>query len=94
MIFNDNNNDDNDDDDDTVIIVIIIIIIIVIIIIIIIIIVCYEHHILITICLVCVEYWVGLMMKEEGGRGLTRWNTEIYHDGYTPTSRPQTTDRK
>ena len=81
MIFNDNNNDDNDDDDDTVIIVIIIIIIIV----------CYEHHILITICLVCVEYRVGLMMM---GTGLTRWNTEIYHDGYTPTSRPQTTDKK
>ena len=84
MIFNDNNNDDNDDDDDTVIIVIIIRIIIIII-------VCYEHHILITICLVCVEYRVGLMMM---GTGLTRWNTEIYHDGYTPTSRPQTTDRK
>ena len=80
MIFNDSNNDD----DDTVIIIIIIIIIIV----------SYEHHIPLSICLVCVEYRVGLMMKEEGGRGLTRWNTEIYHDGYTPPSRPQTTDRK
>ena len=85
MIFNDSNNDDDDnDDDDTVIIIIIIIIIIV----------SYEHYSLLSICLVCVEYQVGLMMKEEGGRGLTRWNTEIYHDGYTPTSRPQTTDRK
>ena len=81
MVFNDNNNDDHaddndddsDDDDDTVIIIIIIIIIIV----------CYKHHILISICLVCVEYRVGLMMM---GRGLTRWNTEIDHDGYTPTS--------
>ena len=72
MIFNYNNNDDHAaDNDDTVIIIIIIII------------VCYEHHILISICLVCVEYRVGLMMM---GRGLTRWNTEIDHDGYTPTS--------
>ena len=78
MIFNDN----NDDDDDTVIIIIIIIIITI---------ASYEHYILLSICLVCVEYRVGLMMM---GTGLTRWNTEIYHDGYTPTSRPQTTDRK
>ena len=83
MIFNDNNNDDNDDDDDDTVIIVIIIIIIII--------VCYEHHILINICLVCVEYWVGLVMMV---RGLTRWNTEIDHDGYTPTSRPRTTDRK
>ena len=91
MIFNDSNNDDDDDndDDDTVIIIIIIIIIITIIII-----VSYEHYILLSIFLVCVEYRVGLMMKEEGGRGLTRWNTEIYHDVYSPTSRSQTTDRK
>ena len=91
MIFNDN----NDDDDDTVITIIIMILIIIIIIIIIIItttIVSYEHYILlISICLICVEYRVGLMMM---GTGLTRWNTEIYHDGYTPTSRPQTTNRK
>ena len=89
MIFNDN----NDDDDDTVITIIIMIIIIIIIIIIITTtIVSYEHYILlISICLICVEYRVGLMMM---GTGLTRWNTEIYHDGYTPTSRPQTTNRK
>ena len=90
MIFNDN----NDDDDDTVITIIIMIIIIIVIIIITIItttIVSYEHYILLSICLICVEYRVGLMMM---GTGLTRWNTEIYHDGYTPTSRPQTTDRK
>ena len=87
MIFNDN----NDDDDDTVI-TIIIMIIIIIIIIITTTIVSYEHYILlISICLICVEYRVGLMMM---GTGLTRWNTEIYHDGYTPTSRPQTTNRK
>ena len=89
MIFDDNNNDNHDDDndddnDDTVILIIIIIIIIIII-------VSYEHHILISICLVCVEYRVGLMMM---GTGVTRWNTEIYHDGYTTTPRPQTTDRK
>ena len=72
MIFNYNNNDDHAaDNDDTVIIIIIIIT------------VCYEHPILISICLVCVEYRVGLMMM---GRGLTRRNTEIDHDGYTPTS--------
>ena len=75
MIFNDN----NDDDDDTVIIIIITTI------------VSYEHYILLSICLVCVEHRVGLMMM---GTGLTMWNTEIYHGGYTPTSRPQTTDRK
>ena len=80
MIFNDN----NDDDDETVIIIIIIIIIIITI-------ASYEHYILLSICFVCVEYRVGLMMM---GTGLTRWNTEIYHDGYTPTSRPQTTERK
>ena len=90
MIFNDN----NDDDDDTVITIIIMIIIILVIIIITIItttIVSYEHYILLSICLICVEYRVGLMMM---GTGLTRWNTEKNHDGYTPTSRPQTTDRK
>ena len=69
MIFNDN----NDDDDDTVIIIIITTTTIV----------SYEHYILLSICFVCVEYRVGLMMM---GTGLTRWNTEIYHDGYTPTS--------
>ena len=83
MIFNDN----NDDDDDTRIIIKIKIIIIMIITI-----VSYEHYILlISICFVCVEYRVGLMMM---GTGLTRWNTKIYQDGNTPTSRPQTTDRK
>ena len=89
MIFNDN----DDDDDDTVIPIIIIIIIIIMIIIIITTttIVSYEHYILLSICLVCVEYRLGLMMM---GTGLTRWNTKIYQDGYTPTSRPQTTDRK
>ena len=81
MIFNDN----NDDDDDTVIIIIIIIIIIITI-------VSYEHYILlISICFVCVEYRVGLMMM---GTGLTRWNTKIYHDGNTAPSRLQTTERK
>ena len=92
MIFNDNN---DDDDDDTVITIIIIIITIIIIIIIIITttIVSYEHyhHILLSICLICVEYRLGLMMM---GTGLTRWNTKIYQDGYTPSSRPQTTDKK
>ena len=90
MIFNDN----NDDDDDTVITIIIMIIIIIVIIIITIItttIVSYEHYVLLSICLICVEYRVGLMMV---GTGLTRWNTKIYQDGNTPTSRPQTTDRK
>ena len=81
MIFNDN----NDDDDDTVITIIIIIIIITRTI------VSYEHYILLSICLICVEYRVGLMMM---GTGLIRWNAKIYQDGYTPTSRPQTTDRK
>ena len=92
MIFNDNN--DDDDDDDTVITIIIIIITIIIIIIIITTtIVSYEHyhHILLSICLICVEYRLGLMMM---GTGLARWNTKIYQDGYTPTSRPQTTDKK
>ena len=84
MIFNDN----DDDDDDTVIPIIIIIIIIIITTTTI---VSYEHYILLSICLVCVEYRLGLMMM---GTGLTRWNTKIYQDGYTPTSRPQTTDRK
>ena len=94
MIFNDNNDDDDDDDDDDTVIPIIIIIIIIIMIIIIITtttIVSYEHYILLSICLVCVQYRVGLMMM---GTGLTRWNTEIYHDGYTPTSRLQTTEKK
>ena len=86
MIFNDN----NDDDDDTVITIIIMIIIAIIIITTTI--VSYEHYILlISICLICVEYRVGLMMM---GTGLTRWNTKIYQDGNTATSRPQTTDRK
>ena len=84
MIFNDN----DDDDDDTVIPIIIIIIIIIITTTTI---VPYEHYILLSICLVCVEYRLGLMMM---GTVLTRWNTKIYQDGYTPTSRPQTTDRK
>ena len=84
MVFNDN----DDDDDDTVIPIIIIIIIIIITTTTI---VSYEHYILLSICLVCVEYRLGLMMM---GTGLTRWNTKIYQDGYTPTSRPQTTDRK
>ena len=82
-------NDNNDDDDDTVITIIIMIIIIIIITTTI---VSYEHYILlISICLICVEYRLGLMMM---GTGLTRWNTKIYQDGYTPTSRPQTTDKK
>ena len=83
MIFNDNN--DDDDDDDTVIPIIIIIIIITTTI------VSYEHYILLSICLVCVKYRLRLMMI---GTGLTRWNTKIYQDGNTPTSRPQTTERK
>ena len=89
MIFNDN----DDDDDDTVIPIIIIIIIIIMIIIIITTttIVSYEHYILLSICLVCVEYRLGLMMM---GTGLTRWNTKIYHDGNTAPSRLQTTERK
>ena len=86
MIFNDNN--DDDDDDYTVIPIIIIIIIIIITTTTI---VSYEHYILLSICLVCVKYRLGLMMM---GTGLTRWNTKIYQDGNTPTSRPQTTDRK
>ena len=87
MIFNDN----NDDDDDDTVITKIIMIIIIIIIITTTTIVSYEHYILLSICLICVEHRVELMMM---GTGLTRWNTKIYQDGYTPTSRPQTTDRK
>ena len=73
-------NDNNDDVDDTVI-TIIIIIIIIIIITTTTTIVSYEHYIISFLAFALFVSNIGIISK-------------IYHDGYTPTSRPQTTDRK
>ena len=72
-------NDNNDDDDDDTVITIIIIIIIIITTTTTI--VSYEHYIISFLAFALFVSNIGIISK-------------IYHDGYTPTSRPQTTDRK
>ena len=69
---------DNNDDDDDTVITIIIIITIIITTTTI---VSYEHYIISFLAFAFFVSNIGIISK-------------IYHDGYTPTSRPQTTDRK